>query len=1019
MKKITEYFRNALTAQMNCTIDFKTDFFETVEESDIQKGHIDNIIVRKLANQKNDTKRPSQAKSISVLVALKVIKTEVVDFQNIKNDVDELTSIMYLPANLHENGILYVPDDKFPWIPREFMQPMLEAELSIGHTDEYDFFLSNSIDKKNQITCWQDYFDYAVAMYETVTKTPFNQQTLNNSVHSPLDGKMYIFLDNTVNASFHIKKLYDDIIKEIPDTPLYKKFIDTKNQPEKPLVPNSDLTKMRQHCGQMGGEYPLSTSQRESLNHLNELGQGDILAVNGPPGTGKTTLLQSVVANMYTQHALRKDNPPIIVASSTNNQAVTNIIDSFGKINEIGIKNLEKRWIKSVHSFATYFPSKGKIKEAKLKNYQYMYSNDKNFINVMDVKENILASKMLMLEQCNKYFNTNFTTVEQCKNRIHFELTSIQKRKNTLIDIFEDVKVITNNQIISNYMKKLMSKLKQLEQTFKEKENVIDLNKELRASYCNRIMDWEKIYSTLPWYVKLLKFIPYFKNKIYNCFCVNKSCSEVEFLIGDLLLEEIQAIYREKITNLDQQKNKLNEEIKILESEKLNIIKSQENMLNIINKYTGIINSFKDYNLYILDKNDEQQFIKRKNIINEGDIEKINLLIDTTVRYTEFWLAVHYYECRWLEGKKPNAKQLNTNIGDNLVTLYERLAFVSPCLVMTFFMLPKQFLAYDNNEKKEYYMYNYIDLLIVDEAGQTSPEIAAPSFALAKKAIVVGDENQIPPVWGINKALDISMAIKKNVINKLNQFPILEKSGLNTSESSVMKVASYSCSYNKYGNGLFLSEHRRCYNEIIEYCNDLIYNGNLEPLRGLGATDCKNPIKEILPQMGYKDIRVEHSVKSGCSRCNHEEAREIVCWLEQNYDKIVEQYKKQDSNIKEKDVLAIITPFTGQVRIIKKYLNKSSKGLAKYITVGTVHTFQGAERKIIIFSSTYGKDDGCFFIDKNESLMNVAVSRAKDSFLIFGSIDCLGGSQNSASGMLKNYCNVQVDNDINQVSIYS
>ena len=50
----------------------------------------------------------------------------------------------------------------------------------------------------------------------------------------------------------------------------------------------------------------------------------------GPPGTGKTTFLQSVVADMYVKSALKRERAPIIVAASTNNQAVTNIIDSFG-----------------------------------------------------------------------------------------------------------------------------------------------------------------------------------------------------------------------------------------------------------------------------------------------------------------------------------------------------------------------------------------------------------------------------------------------------------------------------------------------------------------------------------------------------------------------------------------------------------------------------------------------------------------------------------------------------------------
>lgn len=215
--------------------------------------------------------------------------------------------------------------------------------------------------------------------------------------------------------------------------------------------------------------------------------------------------------------------------------------------------------------------------------------------------------------------------------------------------------------------------------------------------------------------------------------------------------------------------------------------------------------------------------------------------------------------------------------------------------------------------------------------------------------------------------------------------------------------------YLQYG-GLFLCEHRRCYDEIIEYCNELIYKGHLEPLRGSGSTD-KNPIKDILPQMAYKDIPVSSSTKCGCSRCNETEAKEIVNWVINNYNTIVEKYKQYDCSTKEQEVFGIISPFTGQVKMINSFLQKAPASISKNVSVGTVHTFQGAERKIIILSTTYGSNDGCFFIEKNESLMNVAVSRAKDSFLIFGSRDCLVGSDKSASGLLKKYCNAQLIKD--------
>ena len=52
-------------------------------------------------------------------------------------------------------------------------------------------------------------------------------------------------------------------------------------------------------------------------------------------------------------------------------------------------------------------------------------------------------------------------------------------------------------------------------------------------------------------------------------------------------------------------------------------------------------------------------------------------------------------------------------------------------------------------------LYDTIDLLIVDESGQVSPELAVPSFSLAKQAILVGDVEQIEPIWSISDAYSL------------------------------------------------------------------------------------------------------------------------------------------------------------------------------------------------------------------------------------------------------------------------
>ena len=61
-----------------------------------------------------------------------------------------------------------------------------------------------------------------------------------------------------------------------------------------------------QHLGQMGNHYPLGEKQRLALLRLMACNESEILAVNGPPGTGKTTLIQNVVANLFVKNALEK-----------------------------------------------------------------------------------------------------------------------------------------------------------------------------------------------------------------------------------------------------------------------------------------------------------------------------------------------------------------------------------------------------------------------------------------------------------------------------------------------------------------------------------------------------------------------------------------------------------------------------------------------------------------------------------------------------------------------------------------
>ena len=137
--------------------------------------------------------------------------------------------------------------------------------------------------------------------------------------------------------------------------------------------------------------------------------------------------------------------------------------------------------------------------------------------------------------------------------------------------------------------------------------------------------------------------------------------------------------------------------------------------------------------------------------------------------------------------------------------------------------------------------------------------------------------------------------------------------------------------------------------------------------------------------MGYLHIDGICQSNNGKSRRNELEAETIAAWLMENKGKLEDKYGKTLDKI-----VGVVTPFAGQKNTIIKACNAigiPAGGKSGEMTVGTVHALQGAERDVVIFSPTYSKHADGQFIDRNQSMLNVAVSRAKDNFLVFGDMD--------------------------------
>ena len=972
-KEMTRYLKSVIAESSHPAIPFKDDNFVSLsyeelllDEYEVGGTHPICVLLqaseyKKLFEQLPPEENKTQIVQMPCMVAYKTLKTEFFEQKRLKKYIAELTGVYYFPFQVNfvrSDEKVFVKytfnKDKLPWFARSFMTPKYINDVpTVADVNLVDQYKSDTTEVRAQIKIWSDYVKYCDRMFSSTAN-----QTL------PYEEKCFIFrYEDMENITNDIFQLYEKLEDDDAEHKLYNKFICLFDERASDVVTNYDINAEMSHSGQMNGKFHLADSQRTALHYTTAIQNGEILAVSGPPGTGKTTLLQSVVADLVVKCALNNLDPPIIVATSANNQAVTNIIDSFSSVQSIGIKNLEQRWVTGVKSFATYMPSLSKTKEAQEKGYQFTSIRNCEFIG--EVEKEIENSIVQMRESSAAYFGKDFYSVHDVKTALLSELKEIDFLRRQLISLSSEIHRFTGNNELVAFVEKL-------EQQKRDAEVKV-------SKYQNRLLEWEKTYESISRFQRLFSFIPAIKKAISAKLVVAASVDEMNFINDKVTFAEISKYYSEQIVNWN------------------NHIASITGMLHTANQF---LDKAKEIVLRLQTKNCVMSILSAGKLI-KFDLENISQLIDTKIRYIEFWIAVHINECRFLEREYTVTDlQRGTTHRNVLEKFYRQIALLSPCFVMTAFKMPSNFKCYDGG-----YLFDYIDLLIFDEAGQCSPEIAAANFSFAKKALVVGDEYQISPVYNLDLTMDITLALQSGIID-INGIDTLIDSGLSCSMGSVMKAAKKACKCqtNSKIRGLFLSEHRRCYDEIIGYCNELVYDGLLMPMRN--SDEKKKGKTRILdykkyPLMGYYDISSRGSQQRFGSRINEQEAIEIAKWLKRHFTEICNIYIKADSKLNRKNVFAIITPFSAQKYLIKKHLKEEMGDIADNISVGTVHTFQGAERNIIIFSPVYGSNDTGSFIDNNKNLMNVAVSRAKDAFWVFGDYEFFKGKQpQTATGLL-------------------
>ena len=280
---------------------------------------------------------------------------------------------------------------------------------------------------------------------------------------------------------------------------------------------------------------------------------------------------------------------------------------------------------------------------------------------------------------------------------------------------------------------------------------------------------------------------------------------------------------------------------------------------------------------------------------------------------------------------------------------WQSLFLVVPVISTTFASYPRLFRHLERES---------LGWLLIDEAGQSSPQNAAGPIWRARNVLVVGDPMQLEPIVTLPVQTQRDLQQAHSVPDDLLPY-----------RSSVQSVADRVCPIGAYrgsDGGLWvgspLSVHRRCGRPMFEIVNRIAYDekmiehtparaeGQLPPSRWLHVTATGQAEGHWIPMEGaILDLVLSEMVNCG--------------------EPFPDTF--------------LISPFRDIANRLAKYRNDYP------LTTGTVHTAQGREADVVVLvlGGSPNRTGDKRWASQRPNLLNVAVSRTKRRLYVIGNHD--------------------------------